>query len=352
MKVVEGVDGAANIAIAPDGAIWYAEVYTGDLFRVDPATGAKQLQHHVDSVASQDERGLIGFALHPDVAQNGAYYLYYTAPDPGNESGGTNKLVLVQDGNERVLAQMTAFEEHNSGRIVVAPDRTMFVSTGENQLRDPAQDPKSLLGKILRMTLDGKPVQGNLDGLVYSKGHRNPYGLAYNAETNELWETENSGWRRDEINRIQAGGNYGYPECEGLGLNGVSTPCPTDKGYIMPVMSFYEDRTAAPTGAAFWRGDLHWLALKEGTIHRLSQDGSGWKDQVVHDTDELVLDLRVSPAGDLFLSTWDTIYRLDFPSLGPEQPRAGDASGAAVRSVGGAAVLGIIALALLLTRRA
>jgi len=309
--VVGGLDMPVDIEVAPDGAVWFIAL-KGTVHRYDPATKATELVHEVPNVVTGGERGLVGFALAQDFAKNGTYYLYYTqrTADP---TGGENRLVRMQDGKETLLVTVPGAKEHNGGRIVVAPDGTLFVGTGENQLRDPAQDSKSLLGKILHLDRDGKAVAGNLDGLVYSKGHRNVYGLARNPENGELWSTENSGWRRDEVNRIQAGGNYGYPECEGQGLNGVDTPCPTTKGYIFPLRTFYEDRTAAPTGATFWRGQFLWASLNEGSIHHLWQDAAtgAYEDKIVLETGGMpILDLAVGPDDALYYSTTDNIHRV------------------------------------------
>lgn len=302
----------ADIAIASDGTLWFIEVYSGDVLRLPAGSDTVELVHHVDSVSEQDERGLVGLALSPDHDQTGAFYLYYTAPNE-DPDGGVNRIVRVQDGKETILATVPGKDEHNGGRMVFTPEGTLFVGTGENQLRDPAQDEGSPLGKILRMTSDGKPVEGNLEGLVYSKGHRNVYGLAYDPATGQLWNTENSGWRRDEVNIIEAHGNYGYPECEGHGLNGVDPPCPTDKGYTFPIMTFYEDRTAAPTGAAFWRGGFYWGSLREGTIHHTWSEDGTWQDAVVHTQPPAILDVEAGPDGSLYFSTVDTVYRLVFP---------------------------------------
>ena len=307
-EVAGGLEMAVDIEVAPDGAVWFVEL-AGNVSSIDVG-GAKRLRHHVDGVVVGGERGLVGLALAHDFAQSGAFYLYYTqrTDDP---AGGLNRLVRVEGGQETLLASVPGAKEHNGGRIAVARDGTLFVGTGENQLRDPAQDPDSPLGKILRLSPDGQPVAGNLKGLVYSKGHRNVYGVALHPTTGDPWVTENSGWRRDEVNVVKARGNYGYPECEGQGLNGVSTPCPTDKGYTFPVRTFYEDRTAAPTGATFWRGEFYWASLREGSIHHLWQDAAGaWQDEVVYKQDEPILDLAVGPDDALYFSTFGAIFRI------------------------------------------
>lgn len=319
--VVDGLDMPPDIQVAPDGSIWFIEL-AGNVSRFDPATHAKQLVHHVDDVVLGTERGLAGFALAKDFATSGTYFLYYTEKND-DPDGATNHLVRVDGGKETILLTVTGYKEHNGGRIAVDKDGNLFVSIGENQKRDPAQDLGSNLGKILHMTPDGKPVAGNLQGLVYSRGHRNPFGLAVNPTTGDPWETENSGWRRDEVNIIKAGGNYGYPECEGNNLNGLpgpadQNPCPTTKGYTPPVRTFYEDHTAAPTGVTFWRGEFYWASLNEGSIHHLWQDPAtkAWQDAVVY-TDPMglpILDLAVGNHDELYFSNVQSIQRITLPN--------------------------------------
>ncbi|HUR61792.1 MAG TPA: PQQ-dependent sugar dehydrogenase [Candidatus Thermoplasmatota archaeon] len=323
--VVKDLAMPADIQVAPDGAIWFVEL-AGDVSRYDPATGKVALVRHVDDVVTGTERGLAGFALAADFARSGTYFLYYTERND-DPDGATNHLVRVDGDKVTVLLTVTGHKEHNGGRIAVDKDGNLFVGIGENQKRDPAQDMSSNLGKILHMTPDGKPVAGNMQGLIYSKGHRNPYGLAIHPTTGEPWETENSGWRRDEINIIKPGGNYGYPECEGLGLNGVSTPCPTDKGYTFPVRTFYEDHTAAPTGVTFWRGEFYWASLNEGSIHHLWQDPAtqAWEDKNVFDPKGMpILDLAVGTHDELYFSTMDSIQRITLPNEDVKQ--TGDAA--------------------------
>lgn len=312
--LVENVNIPTDIHIAPDGSVWFTEL-AGNVSRFDPSTGEVEDVHHVEDVVTGVERGLMGLALAHDFSQTGAFYLYYTerTDDP---DGGINRLVRVVDGQEQELVSLPAAIEHNGGRIVVAPNGTLFVGTGENSEHDPAQDPDSLLGKVLRMTPDGEPVAGNMHGLVYSLGHRNVYGLALDPDSGALWATENMGWRRDEINIVEPGGNYGYPECEGHHLHGVDDPCPTDKGYTFPIQTFYEDRAAAPTGATFWQDGFYWGSFNEGSIHHTWEGSDGWNDTIVYDHAEEVFDLHVGPDDALYFAASDGIWRMGFGEAG------------------------------------
>ncbi|HEX2065554.1 MAG TPA: PQQ-dependent sugar dehydrogenase, partial [Candidatus Thermoplasmatota archaeon] len=146
--VLENLKMPLDIELAPDGSIVFAEL-AGNVSRHDPATGQTTRMHEVQDVVTGGERGLVGLALSRDFAKSGTYFLYYTqrTDDP---DGGINRLVRVTDGKETLLVTVPGWKEHNGGRIVVAPDGTLFVGTGENQKRDPAQDTASLLGKVLR----------------------------------------------------------------------------------------------------------------------------------------------------------------------------------------------------------
>jgi glucose/arabinose dehydrogenase len=320
VAVVEDIEMPTDIQVAPDGAIWFLEL-EGDVSRFDPKTGETTLMHHVEDVVTGGERGLVGLALAKDFSSSGTYFLYYTkrTDDP---DGGLNHLVRVDDGKETVLLTVSGWKEHNGGRIVIDGDGNLFVGVGENQKRDPAQDLDSNLGKILHLKPDGSAAPGNMQGLVYAKGIRNPFGLAINPTTKELWETENSGWRRDEINIIKPGGNYGYPECEGNNLNGLpgpadQNPCPTNKGYTFPLRTFYETDAVAPTGAAFWRGEFYWGSLNEGSIHHLWQDPDSkeWFDEKVLEGQSPVLDIAVGPDDALYFSTTDGIMRIELANI-------------------------------------
>lgn len=361
MRVVETGDMPTDIDMAADGAIWFTGL-KGNVSRHDPATGTTELVHFVENVVTGRERGLVGMALAHDHETTGAFYLYYSERNE-DPDGGMNRLVRIVDGEETRLASLTAALEHNGGRLVVAPDGTLFVGTGENSEHEPAQDLDSLLGKVLHMTPEGGPVEGNMRGLVYSYGHRNVYGLAMDPESGALWATENMGWRRDEVNIIEPGGNYGYPECEGHGLHGVDEPCPTDKGYTFPILTFYEDHAAAPAGATFWQGGFYWGSFNEGSIHRVWQDPDTeeWRDEIVYQHEVPILDLLTGNDGDMWFSALDGIWRLDIaddlgdgkgdPAVGPEGDGEPDEPKGAIPAPKVALVLLAVAGAAFMARR-
>lgn len=321
-KVAGGLAGPVDFAFAPDGSVWFVELYEGNVTHLDPATNKTTVMFHANNVVSKfDERGLVGLALDHDFAKNGAFYVFYTRADPAQPDGGWNRVSRIEGGKETVLLDnVTAFKRHNGGRILMMNDGNLLVSVGDNEKGSPSQDPKSLLGKILRMTRDGKPVPGNLNGgLVYTLGHRNVYGLAQHPTSGDVYATENSVGRRDEVNLLQPMANYGWPVCEGMSLAGKDDPC-SDARYRLPLMQFYANHTAAPTGATFMLGQFFWASWNEGALHHLWFDDGNkqWRDRTVHETEGRIADVEVGPDGrTLWFSTWTDLWKLEFPSLPP-----------------------------------
>lgn len=348
--VVAGLDGPIDFVVLPNGEIWYNEYYTGDVVRYDPDDGSKTVMFHAEPMPRHDERGLVGLAVTKETAAAGRFFVYYTVDDPDDPDGGTNRLSRIDDGEETILLTLTAAKRHNGGRILITPDDTLFVATGDNNLGAPAQDPSSLLGKILHVDQDGKPVKGNIEGAVYSMGHRNVYGLALDPATGRLFATENSNAERDEVNEIVAGGNYGWPECEGnvrydkQRERDTDEPC-DDARFIAPLGEFHPDGTVAPTGAAILHGVLYWAAWNQGEIHRLVPNDDGtWKDDVVYRSGNRINDLEAAPdSSGLYYSNWTHIMHVEMPAgdikpLGPTDDAPGNGSSAA-------AWMGVLALA-------
>lgn len=169
------------------------------------------------------EGGLLGIALHPNFASNHYIYIYYTYE--GDENQTFNRVVRTKYAdkkltNEQILVdKIPGGPNHNGGRIKFGPDNFLYITTGDSQNPSLSQDKNSLAGKILRVTDDGKPAPNSpFNNLVYSYGHRNPQGLAWDS-SGRLWTTEHgrsgaiSGL--DEINLIERGKNYGWPTIQG-----------------------------------------------------------------------------------------------------------------------------------------
>ncbi|WP_085808966.1 PQQ-dependent sugar dehydrogenase [Sphingomonas sp. TZW2008] len=222
-------------------------------------------------VDSAGQGGLMDVVLAPDFGTTKRVYLSWSSAGEGGKGVVLARGVLdTAAGAERlrqieVLFRATPFVEgngHYSGRIAFSPDsRYLFFTNGERQKFDPAQDPKATLGKVLRLTLDGKPAPGNplaargFHPAVWSYGHRNLLGIAFDASGN-LWEQEMGPKGGDEVNLIQPGRNYGYPKVSnGDHYDGRPIPdhAPGD-GFEAPKVSW--NPVISPGGLMIYSGNL------------------------------------------------------------------------------------------------
>lgn len=246
-----GLDNPWAMRWGPDDMIWLTERTSGEVTRVDPVSGAQQLLLTLEDVyTGPQHEGLLGMALHPELLQgtgNDYVYIGYTInngtdaePDPSAQI-----VRYTYDENRQQLGEPTvlieglpAWNDHNAGRVLFGPDGKLYYSIGEQganfgrNLRRPnlaqklpAQDEvdgkdwNSYSGKILRLNLDGSIPEDNpeLDGVrshLYSYGHRNPQGIDFGPD-GTLYETEHGPASGDELNIIQSGGNYGWPNVSG-----------------------------------------------------------------------------------------------------------------------------------------
>jgi glucose/arabinose dehydrogenase len=154
---------------------------------------------------------------------------------------------------------------HNGGRIAFGPDKMLYAGTGESGERGLAQDRKSLGGKILRMTPDGEPAPGNPfdDSVVYTYGHRNVQGLAWDDEQ-RLFASEFGQDTWDELNAIEPGANYGWPDAEGTS---------DDAKFHNPLAQWHTDE-ASPSGIAYAEGSIWMAGLKGERLWRVPLDGT------------------------------------------------------------------------------
>lgn len=239
------------IAFLPDGDALVTERDSARLLRVTPG-GQVTVLGKVPGVAPYGEGGLLGVAVSPSFRQDNLVYLYLS-------TGTDNRIVRFHYAAGRigplhpVLTGIPRASIHNGGRLAFGPDGMLWASTGEHGQPWLAQDPKSLGGKILRMTPDGRPAPGNpLRTVVWSYGHRNVEGLAWDG-AGRLYATELGQDHLDEVNRIEKGHNYGWPVIEGAGSGGR---------YTDPAITWPPDQ-ASPSGAAISAGSL-WVASLRG----------------------------------------------------------------------------------------
>lgn len=220
--ITTGLDAPWSVAFH-GGTPLVSERDSARILELDTAGSAREVGS-IGGTAGGGEGGLLGIAV-----QDGFLYSYATA---GEENRIERRELTRSTGSlglglpEVILTGIEAAPIHNGGRIAFGPDGLLYATTGDAGNRGSAQDTTSLSGKILRMTADGAVPEDNpLPGsLVYSYGHRNPQGIAWDAE-GTLYSSEFGQNTWDELNVITAGGNYGWPEVEGIaGRNGFIDP--------------------------------------------------------------------------------------------------------------------------------
>ncbi len=290
----------------------------------------------VPPVVARGQGGLLDVALSPDFASSALVYLSYAEPRGGGKNGTSvarAKLVMGEDGArldgvQVIFRQQPSYasSNHFGSRIVFMPDGSLFVTMGERYYaRDEAQNPANDLGKLVRLMPDGSPYPGNpkRDGWrpeIWSIGHRNMQGAALHPGTGKLWTIEHGARGGDEINIPEAGKNYGWPVIS-YGRNYDFTKIgigQRKEGMEQPI--YYWDPSIAPSGAAFytgevfpeWKGNLFVGALAGQALHRLVLDG----DKVVGEEalltalDERIRDVRMGPDGALWLLTDNSAGRV------------------------------------------
>ncbi|MPZ65314.1 MAG: PQQ-dependent sugar dehydrogenase [Pseudonocardiaceae bacterium] len=241
------------------------------------------------------EGGLLGLAVSPRFADDRLVYVYYSA---ANE----NRIVRFRYEAGRlgppdpVVTGIPSATFHDGGRIVFGPDGMLYAGTGDALQEQLAQDRGSLAGKILRMTPEGEPAPGNPfpASLVYSYGHRNVQGLAFDSK-DRLWGAEHGEDSWDELNLIRPGSNYGWPQVEGRGGGGR---------FVQPVAQWRPDE-ASPSGIAIVDDVVYMAALRGERLWQIPIRGDTAGDPIEYFTDELgrLRTVRPAPDGSLWLMT-------------------------------------------------
>ncbi|WP_435284118.1 PQQ-dependent sugar dehydrogenase [Streptomyces koelreuteriae] len=267
--VAEGLDSPWGLAPLPGGGLLVSSRDDGTIVRVDEKTGKKTELGEVPGVSAAGEGGLLGIALSPDYASDHMVYAYFT-------SAGDNRIVRMlydekKPAGEQLGAPDTVFRGipkgfiHNGGRIEFGPDKMLYVGTGESGDTGLSQDKDSVGGKILRLTPEGDPAPGNPfpGSPVYSLGHRNVQGLAWDAKQ-RLFASEFGQDTWDELNAIKPGDNYGWPEAEGRSGDG---------DFHNPIDQ-WTTAEASPSGIAYAEGSVWMAGLRGKRLWRIPLNGT------------------------------------------------------------------------------
>ena len=313
----------------PDGRLLVTEKQ-GVLRLLDPrAASGDAPGNTISGVPAVDyggQGGLGDVVLHPEFPDNGLVYLSYAEAGEGNTRGAAvarGRLTLDDNGSGS-LSQMQVIwrqvpkvsgQGHYGHRIAFAPDGKLFITSGERQKFDPAQDMQSNLGKIVRLNDDGtvpadNPFadKGGVAAQVWTLGHRNPLGLDFDGQQ-RLWAHEMGPKGGDELNLIERGDNYGYPiVSEGNHYDGRDIPAHSTRTEFNAPEATWTP-VISPAGFVIysgdrfpdWRGDGLMGALSGEALVRVEFDGTGAREAARYAMGERIREIEQGPDGDLWL---------------------------------------------------
>lgn len=342
-------DTVTSLAFAPDGRLFLTQQNSGNVVIVTPEGElAPEPFAHVDPATGQ-EWGLLGVAIDPEFEENHYVYIYFTEPagganlarpvlmrftDNGKRGENPERLIEFPEANPKVKA-------HVGGGLHFGPDGYLYLSIGETERKELAQDLSSPFGKILRLTRDGEAAPDNpfidepgADPRVYAYGFRNPFAFTFDPDSARIYSSENGPSTCDELNIVEAGKNYGWPE-SGF-TQAEELPC-ENPGAVEPIYHYALPgkkpnelpSNVAPTGVGFVSGEVY-PALGDGLLvcefntqfmRRLQLAGPG-KDQVTDDSvvvDDCTVAITSDSSGVIYYSS----SRGEVRRLVPSNPPAG-----------------------------
>lgn len=332
--ITDRLDSPWGLAILPDGSMLVTEK-SGSLHRVAPTGEVSGAISGVPGVDARGQGGLLDVAIGPDFAQSRQIWISFAEPRGEGKNGtsvATGRLSADFSALEdvRVIFQQQpawASDKHFGSRLVFGRDGNLFVTTGERSDREPrvlSQDLTTHLGKVLRIDPQtGAPATGNprfvgveAQPEIWSYGHRNLQSAALDPATGQLWTVEHGPRGGDELNQPQAGKNYGWPVItygEEYSGRAVGQGITQHEGLEQPV--YYWDPVIAPSGMAFYqgdmfpemRGDVLIGGLQGQALVRLTlQDGRVSGEQRLAEGIGRVRDLAVAPDGSIYLLLEDS----------------------------------------------
>ncbi len=290
-----------DIAFLPQGELLVTE-RTGHLIKIDKDDTRVEIA--IQGVRQGGEAGLLGLLLHPNFETNHYLYLYLSSSQAGENSNRVERYKLINDAltdKKVIFDSIPGAIYHDGGRMEFGPDGKLYVTTGDATRPPNAQDKESLSGKILRLNDDGTiPPDNPFGTALWSFGHRNPQGLAWDSE-GRLWETEHGPTGelgiccRDEINIINKGANYGWPTIAGER---------SAEGLVSPVMHSGTG-VWAPSSLVYLNGKLYFGGLKGEALSEAVLEGEKIVELKEHFKGEYgrIRTVRVGPDNMLYITT-------------------------------------------------
>ncbi len=322
--VVEGLEVPWALGFTPDGDRMFVTERPGRLNVIDVATGAILSTTEVPNVAEpfpRSERGLMGLAVSPDFEEDSTVVVSYTRETGSGLENVIERYRLGDNGftpadNAPIVTGLPASFVHDGLGLGFGPDGMLYASTGEATQADRAQELDFLGGKFLRMMPDGSVPDGNPfgDSLIWSLGHRNPQGFAFHPERDDVLIATEHGPSagldgeagQDEINRIVAAGNYGWPIFRGE---------QTSEGFEAPLYQSGSD-PIAPAGGTFctgqrypaWENAFLFVGLRGASLWVVQFDGENYDEiasiaRGLQDTLGRLRGIAEGPDGYIYITT-------------------------------------------------
>lgn len=310
--LVSGLSNPWEIIYGPDNFIWFTEK-SGKISRLNPQTGAVSPLLTINEVRVNGEGGLLGMVLHPDFATNPYVYVVY-----GYGTSYKTKIVRYSYANGTLnnplilLDQIPAASIHNGARLLINANQ-LYITTGDASDTSNPQNNNSISGKILRINLDGTiPADNPIpNSPIWTSGHRNPQGLV--VVGNKMFSSEHGPDSDDEINIIQKGRNYGWPNVKGFCNETNEQAFCTQNNVVEPLINWTP--TIAPSGLSYYnsnyipqfKNSLLLAVLKGSKLIQLKLDDSqskiiGTKDFYVNTFGRLRAVCQ-SPEGKIYICT-------------------------------------------------
>ncbi len=328
-----------DLQVPNDGSGRVFVVEKGGRVVLAPGNGATQASTflQLSNISTASEQGLLGLAFHPEFANNGFFYVFYT---PNSElavvsrfSTGTSGNVVDPDSEVVLLEIPQPLTNHNGGQLAFGPDGHLYIAIGDGggggDPQNNAQNRANLLGNILRINVDaqengqnyaipvGNPFldEPNVRPEIFAYGFRNPWRMSFDAQTGNLWTGDVGQGDREEINMVEVGGNYGWKLFEGTFC--FSGDCDAD-GLQPPVFEYNHDNgDRSITGGFVYRGSLN-PSLIGKYIYGDFVSGRVWALDLGNDTNELLFESRLSitsfgvdQENELYICSFDgSIYKI------------------------------------------